>query len=426
MKKVSKTLFLLCLAATSMTGLKAQNTVVVEDEMPNGVVIVTIDKAGDEIIRIMNESQFPYIHDPQAPRFLLMDKKGKFALGIGGYVRATAEYDFGGIVDNIDFIPASIPKGSKIGNQFQMDASTASIFLKLVGHTDLLGDFVVYTGGNFRGDGKAFQLRNAYLTFRNITVGYTYGGFMDVGAVPSTIDFQGPNGAAFYRATQLAYTYKGGDSFRLHASIEVPEVDGTPAAGVQIAQQRMPDFTAYAQYNWSEGSHFRLGGLIRSMTYTSDLSSKPSAVTGYGIQASSNIGIGSKWRFYGQATYGRGIAQYLNDLSMLNADIVPDPEKEGKMQALPMLGWYAGLQYNVSSKLFLSSTYSMSRLYADKGYPKSDSDAYRYGQYFVANAFWNVTPNMQVGVEYLRGWRTDFDHSTRHANRLNLLVQYSF
>ena len=33
---------------------------------------------------------------------------------------------------------------------------------------------------------------------------------------------------------------------------------------------------------------------------------------------------------------------------------------------------------------------------------------------------------MQVGVEYLRGWRTDFSSSTRHANRLNMLVQYSF
>ena len=44
---------------------------------PTGIVIVTIDKAGDEIIRIMNESQLPYIHDPKAPRFLLMDKQGK-------------------------------------------------------------------------------------------------------------------------------------------------------------------------------------------------------------------------------------------------------------------------------------------------------------------------------------------------------------
>ena len=87
---------------------------IIDDEAPNGIVIVTIDKAGDEIIRIMNESQLPYIHDPKAPRFLLMDKQGKFALGIGGYVRATGEYDFGGIVDDIDFVPANIPSISKI------------------------------------------------------------------------------------------------------------------------------------------------------------------------------------------------------------------------------------------------------------------------------------------------------------------------
>lgn len=93
---------------------------------------------------------------------------------------------------------------------------------------------------------------------------------------------------------------------------------------------------------------------------------------------------------------------------------------------LPMLGWYAGLQYNISPKVFLSSTYSMSRLYSEDGYPNDLPSTYRYGQYFVANVFWNVTPNMQVGAEYLRGWRTNFDNSTNHANRMNLLVQYSF
>ena len=53
-------------------------------------------------------------------------------------------------------------------------------------------------------------------------------------------------------------------------------------------------------------------------------------------------------------------------------------------------------------------------------------ESYRKGQYLVANAFWNVSSNLQVGVEYLRGWRTDFSSSTRPANRLNMLVQYSF
>ena len=160
-----------------------------------------------------------------------------------------------------------------------MDASTSTIFLKLVGHTKLLGDFVVYTAGNFRGGDKVFQLRNAYMSFRNVTVGYTYGGFMDLAALPSTIDFQGPNGATFYRATQLAYTYKGLKNWRFHASIEVPSVDGTTNDQLSVAQQRMPDFTAYAQYGWGANSHLRVGGLVRSMTYTSTLSDHASDVT---------------------------------------------------------------------------------------------------------------------------------------------------
>ena len=84
-------MFLLCVAGLPLSTIHAQKKEIIDDEAPNGIVIVTIDKAGDEIIRIMNESQLPYIHDPKAPRFLLMDKQGKFALGIGGYVRATGE-----------------------------------------------------------------------------------------------------------------------------------------------------------------------------------------------------------------------------------------------------------------------------------------------------------------------------------------------
>ncbi len=427
MKTILKTVFLLCIAGLSTSTTHAQKKVIIEDESSKGVVLVTMDKAGNEIIRIMNESQLPHIHEPQAPRFLLMDRKGKFALGIGGYVRATAEYDFGGIVDDIDFIPAFIPNSSKIKNQFQMDANTSTIFLKLVGHTKLLGDFIVYTAGNFRnGSNKGFQLQNAYVSFRDITVGYTYGGFMDLGALPSTIDFQGPNGATFYRTTQLAYTYKGLKNFRFNASIEMPSVDGTTNSDLNINQQRMPDFTAYAQYGWNNSSHLRVGALIRSMTYTSSFCDKASSVTGFGVQASTTFNVGKKWQVFGQATYGKGIGQYLNDISNLNVDIVPDPDKEGKMQALPMLGWYAGLQYNVCPKVFLSSTYSMSRLYSDNGYPDAVGSTYHYGQYFVVNMFWNVTSNMQVGAEYLRGWRNNFDNSTHHANRINLLVQYSF
>lgn len=411
-----------------MSSYAQAQKVVIEDNEPNTIMLVSRDKAGDEVVRIMKETQSPRFHDPKAPRFVLTDRKGRFALGIGGYVKATAEYDFGGISDDVDFYPSLIPnKGqSNVRNQFQIDATTSTIFLKLVGHTKNLGDFVVYTAGNFRGDGKTFQLQNAYASFLGFTIGYDYGLFMDAAALPPTIDFAGPNGQIFYRATQFRYERSFAKKWKAGIGIEMPTVDGTTDNKVNIATQRMPNFPAYLQYGWNSNSHIRVAGVVRSMTYDNLVSNRAESEIGWGTFVATTFNIGKKWQAFGQAAYGRGIGQYLNDLSNLNVDIVPDPAKEGTMQVLPMMGWYAGLQYTICPKVFVSTTYSQSRLYSDNDYPATPSGQYRYGQYLVTNVFWNATPDLQVGAEYLRGWRTDFNDETRHANRMNVSVQYSF
>lgn len=428
MKTVFKSVALLLGIGIFPLYANAQQKVIIQNEEPNSIMFVSRDKAGDDVIRIMEETQLPRFHEPKAPRFLLTDQKGKFALGIGGYVRATTEYDFGGIVKNVDFFPALIPnKGTNfVNNQFQMDISTSTLFLKLVGHTKRLGDFVVYTAGNFRGDGMTFELQNAYASFLGFTLGYSYGNFMDLAALPPTIDFAGPNGSAFYRTTQLSYMCNHLKDWKFGLAVEMPSVAGTTLPGMTIDTQRMPDFTTSAQYNWNKNSHIKLAAIVRSMTYSSMAHEKAYSKVGYGLQASTTFTLTPKWQVYGQVNYGKGIGQYLTDLSNLNVDLVPNPERDDRMQAIPMLGWYAGLQYNLCSNIFLSTTYSLSRLYSEHNYPSNQPEMYRKGQYLVTNIFWNVSNNLQVGAEYLRGWRSDFNDNTRHANRLNALVQYSF
>ena len=426
MKK--KRTFLLALVglASVVLPLSAQNLLTVADEVPNSIVLVSVDEAGDELIEVMNASQLPHVHDPQTPRFVLTDTEGNYALGIGGYVRAVAEYDFGGVVNSVDFIPALIPNHSYLNSQIQMDATTANLYVKLVGRSSLLGNFVVHTEGNFRGSGRTFELRNAYLAFRGVTIGYTYGGFMDAAAMPATIDFQGPNGGTFYRTTQLSYTCTALQNFAFRAGIEMPKVGAETTTAYRIGGQRMPDFTLSAQYAWGDNSHIRVGGILRSMTYAAVSNDDAHSVTGYGVQASTTFGIGSSLRMFGQFTYGKGIGQYLNDLGELDVDLVTNPEKDSRMQALPMMGWFTGLQYNISPSLFLSATYSQSRLYSENGYAATVGDNYRYGQYLAANMFWSASNNMQFGMEYLHGWRKNFDASTRDANRISLMAKYSF
>lgn len=408
----------------------AQEHIVIEDEAPGSILFIATGKAGDALLTVLEETKLPHFHDARPPRFMLTTRNGLFSLGIGGYVKATAEYDFNGIVDDVDFYPTLIPNkgsGNYARNQFRMDITTSNLFLQLVGHTRRLGNIIVHVGGNFRGNGNTFRLRNAYASFLGLTAGYTYGAFMDAAAGPATVDFAGPGGMTFYRTTQLSYKYAFPKHWKVGASMEMPDVGGTVDDNVSIKTQRMPDFAAYGQYEWGGGrSHVRAGAIVRSMTYNSLVCKKAYSQAGWGVQTSATFAFLKNFRAFGQFTYGRGIGSYLNDLSNLNVDLVPDPEREGRMQTLPMTGWYAGLQYNFTPAIFMSATYSQSKLMSENGYPDSRPEYFREGHYFVANAFWNITSYLQTGIEYLHGKRTDFGRQSRSANRVNLSVQYSF
>ena len=116
----------------------------------NGSSVTISEGDKSEIVNVFKETESPRFKDPKAPRFILTDQQGKWGLGIGGFVQAKVEYDFAGAIDDVDFIPA-LMSGGPVRNQFQMDASPSTIFLKLVGRTNKLGNFILYTAANWRG-----------------------------------------------------------------------------------------------------------------------------------------------------------------------------------------------------------------------------------------------------------------------------------
>jgi hypothetical protein len=118
MKSIFKSMSCLVLGAMIVTPMFAQQKKLYPELEGSGpVVIISKDKNGkEELINVFEETQRPHFHDPRAPRFLLTDQQGKFALGIGGYLKTTMEYDFNGIVDDVDFIPALIPHRHPLSN----------------------------------------------------------------------------------------------------------------------------------------------------------------------------------------------------------------------------------------------------------------------------------------------------------------------
>lgn len=426
MKKVYKSA-LIGLALISAPSIMAQSS---DQETHEGksLIIVNTKKVNYEIVKQFKESMGESFNEPGAPRFLLYDQKHDVAFGIGGFLRVRTAYDWGSVpTNNFGFIPYAIPVPAQKGNNgsFTVDPTKSNIFIKLLGNTKDLGAYEAYVSGQFTGPGNSFVLNDAYLRFLGLTLGRTWSIFNDMGAVPPTVDFQGPNGAGEMRTGQITYAHAFKNGIKLGIGIEQNQSTGTYNASSSSASQRVPDIPAYIKYSWCKGaSHVKLAGVLRNMSYYNNIIEKSKIATGYGVQLSGNVMLGKPVELYFQTTYGKGIAQYINDLAGNGLDFVYDPNDPGKMVAQDAFAWYGGIQFNFSPTVFASATYSQARIFPKDGF--NPANQYRYGQYIVGNVFWNLSSAFQLGAEYLWGNRVNIDGSNQHANCIQALVQYNF
>lgn len=383
----------------------------------------------EELAAMFYDTRYLHFQDPRAPRFLFVDRKGRAALGIGGYVKATASYDFDGALPNRDFVTYDIPvpRNPIERNQYQMDASTTRLFLKLVGNNTVLGKYTVYVEGNFRaGQNYGFGLEQAYVNARGFLIGQTWSTFVDPAAAPPTIDYEGPNGMTCVRNVMLRYTFDLSNHWQVALAAESPSVTYTlDESNSMYIRQRMPDIPFYVQYAWNEGnSHIRASGLLRGLSYRDLVTSRNKSVLGWAVQLSGLANITPKMTLFYQGVYGYGYGEYLNGLNGEGFDLIPDPDSRGRLYAPETLGYVAGLRYSFSPKFFMSVSYSQSRLYSKTG--ALSGNAYRYAQYIVGNAFYNLTPDCSIGLEYLYGRRSNINREDGQANRFNAMIQYNF
>lgn len=413
-----------------LLGLSSANAQSQSDSDDISLSIISTKNPEINIVEDFHSTASQHFHDPKAPRFLLYDQKREIAFGIGGFIRVRTAYDFAGSPGNsFGFIPYSIPVPSDplTKNSFRMDASKSTLFFKLLGNNSKIGKFQAYVSGDFTGNNNAFQLNDAYVSLLGFTVGRTWSTFIDMAAVPPTVDFQGPNGAAEMRTGQMRYSRNLTSGLSFAIAVELPQTTGTytPLETAETTQ-RVPDVPVYLQYNWGKGaaSHIRVAGVMRNINYRNLISNKTESASGLGVQFSTRTVINPIVTFYGQATYGKGIAQYINDLSGNDLSIVRDPGNPGKMNAQEALGWFAQVQFNLTKSVYTTVGYSQAKVFPKSGVA-SNSD-YRYGQYVVGNLFYNITGDFQLGLEYLWGNRVNVDGKKNSANCIQSVIQFNF
>lgn len=389
------------------------------------VSVVSVSKERDihNFYTMMKEA-FPLaFNDPASPRFIFFDDSKNFIFGVGGYVQMNAAYDFNGLPDYNFFTTSQIkPNGKQPGSSYGMTLGQSKLFFKLVGNTNV-GKLVSYLEMQFEGPSNTPVLQQAFVQFRGFTLGQTWSTFCDMSAVPTTIDQEGPSSGIEVRQPMVRYTHHFMEGLQASLALEYAKATYTTGEYTRTIRQKVPDIPLNVRYTMKNGSHLQAGAVLRNISYQNAVTNKDKMRTAWGVMGSGSINLNANNIFMFQGVYGKGIANYIQDISGLGYDLIPQSDANGKLKTPGMWGVFGAIQHNWNPKLYSSLIYSYTRMENRSVLP---TDSYKYAQYAGVNLLWNFTEFGTTGIEYEYGRRNNFDKAYGNANRINAMIQYRF
>lgn len=412
--------------------LGVQQTTVNDEAMSDAEYCTRNQMAIDRAILDFVETHRGGFEQAYLPQMIFSSRTNKIAFAVGGNVNMRVGYDFKGIVNSRDFIPADIPIPGNYNSRqkLMMDASTSSIYFKAVANNSTLGRVVAMFEADFRGSNTGYtpRVRLAYVSLYGFTLGRDVTTFCDLRAVPETIDHRGPNAYNFNFATMLRYELSVlQNHLTMGLALEMPVVSGTYGEHFRPISQRVPDVPMYVEYSWGREcrSHVRASAVLRNMYLHNATTGENTSLFGWGVQASGRLALCDMFTLYFNGIYGKGITPYIQDLTGSGLDFTPNPENLNQIQTMPMWAVQGSAQVNIIPEVFwFSGGYSVARVEQHNGYYAASE--YRRGTYIFGNVFYKLTDNFTLAAEYLHGGRKNMDGLKGDANRLSIMVQYNF
>jgi outer membrane DcaP-like protein len=280
-----------------------------------------------------------------------------------------------------------------------------------------------------------FHLVNAYGQLGKIGAGQTASVFMDMDVFPTVNDYWGPLSRVFFLNIQLRYVAIEKENDRLIFALERPggTADGGDYANSIALQNvkpvfKLPNITAHYRKIWKWG-HVQLAGIAKSIKWKDldtsmyDLSG---SAFGWGGNLSTVINLSNKIKLKMQGEYGRGIENYI-------ADVTPDiglKSQPGNVAqpfqgtALPVWGFLGFVEIKWTATLESSLGYSMLKI--DNSDLQS-ANAFKKGQYGLINLRYQPLSNLTMAIEYQYGRRDNFsDGFHSNGNKIQLSFEYLF
>lgn len=386
-----------------------------------------------------------------APSFAVMTKNKSFVMTIGGSINAILGYDIGNNLykqpgAGISFVTSAIPVPAVKGHKgdFYINPFNSAVDMQIVGLANTKNEISAYVKIGTDGNNFDLVLLRAYMTWRNFTFGQKLTLLQDCYACqPPTIDPEGPSGCVSNVAYEISYTSPYYNGFRYAVGLDMPsyyssngiyrghdypKFDGTQVTDYKDAEQLVPDIPAWVEYRFSQWNRIRLSGIIRNFSYKDNLADKTRHSTGWGVMLSGNASPSDNFIFYYQLAYGRGIGNYLQDIAGKPISFIPDDGRPGHMKASPMMGINGGVTFNATKKLQFNAMFSESRVWDVSAYCNAlpEGQNYKYALYAAANCFYNITPYLQWGIEYLWGHRQTWNMGGAHDSRIQTQLQFTF
>ncbi len=342
---------------------------------------------------IMDPKYQGYMHVPNTPVLIRFNAKP----------RVDFTYDLENSGNDDRFVTAHIPvEGDPFEGGdgiFNINAKASQLKLD-VRAPEFRGNPRFYYENDFFGSGPGefpYRVRHLYGQIFNVIVGQTYSVFEDPDVWPDTVDYEGPNSAVFARRPLARYQLPLSKEWQLNFGLEQPgsEVDTSIDPDARSVNHA-PDGGLNVRWEREDVGHVQLAAIGREIGVRGPITDDQS-VLGWGLNLSSGLTVFGKDSIQAQVTYGEGIFRYCND-DFFNNDAAFD--SSGDLQALPYLGVMFGFTHHWLDHLRSTVSY---------GYVKLDNedsqgpDAYHKTHYASANAVYQLTRRLSIGLEGLYG-----------------------
>lgn len=368
---------------------------------------------------------------------------------IYGYVQLDTTVDFSGRQTDIEdfdwatilpMVPADDTAAAKRSPQTYLTARTSRLGIQ-TNTPSSYGNIGVRLEGDFNGpsffqsesytNSVLFRLRHAYGTIGGLLIGQTWTTFLDLGAAPDTVDFNGPGSLALVRNPMFRYTLGLGEGMNLALALENTRGQ---QYGPDLRFQQIPDIHANFTYsgNWGHLSLRAVGqDFVRQVGTPGAETNKSKFGLSGAVSGSAKFGGDT---LVAQFVGGQSTGRYLfNAAGLEYASSVTrgwaTVDANDEIQLWDQYAYHVGYTHVWNPQFRSNLVWSQTFIQDAKidGVAADNTVQKEFSQAFV-NTFWTLTKTVEFGLEYEYGqWKSFGDPTIKGTqNRVTGTFHYNF